>query len=1106
MIRLLTRCPYRFGLSAGVRVGTALTAVPVPRLIGTLTATTTADSTSTRDVTNSSTTATAESTTTNLTGTDVTPINTTSSSTSNNNGDSSSTQLDLSEYMERAKAEFSSRFPQPRLLGDRIDVKPSHCLSRALLNHLPAECLPSQKFVVPHWTIWDYKSKGRDGEPILGLEKTNRKGETLPQGHHLLYFPPTGELMSDGAEKDLCPGPPFVRRLWLGGSLKFSHEILFDPARIWFCLEDVGSPTMSANSLPGKESVSVQIKRHYFANQNDSVNPRDSVKRVVSLEETRELLFLRQPANAPPEDQVATKSTTSPVQRLKLVPDSSFEFTPDHTLLFQFSALTNNAHAIHLDADYARNVEGYKGLLVHGPLTLILMLSALQRECHSDSEAAQRAMGVDRSVPWVTPWVTRSIEYRNIRPLYAGQKMKVCVKMTKVSRFAEGKLALPLEKNWKVWIEDSEGRVAAKATAVTLATQPDNKSRSLSRGYAEILPSPAPEADESPHEPLSTEAHAEMTPSTAPEVELKQEEKPLAASRLAAKQWPQEPPSLDMPRAKPQHQHSRPTTSTDEILRQQLQELILRQNEFSEKLRMMENDKLFMKEQLLTKEKELMKREIRLLREETKRHLKNKAQELWEREEELKKRLEEKAKELWEKQEMLSKREGEMQLMEMEKELMEKEKQLVEPEKEIKKEEEKSLSGKPPSTTAMERQIVNPWGDLMDDKRAMVGQTDLSQVPKPSSAAATERKSRDPGHGLTGDKMVMRGPNDLLQVPKRRSADAMGGKSRDPWHGLMGDEDPFQAIERIERQMETSSRSSTGRTRGRRKLRDSGGGRTNKNAYWGRIRGLKSSFKRIDVVGDGIDTLRRLKISKLPPPKWTASPATTSTPPSYGSWATRELEAVDEKNPVHKDEDPFSALEKQAIPSATTTTKNTRARQQVKGDETNPAVDEKDPFGALEKQAMPSSTAAKKKDNNKPMYQEEIDNFRALYNNRKDREEDTNNVYTRPGATEGDERSWLHAVERDLQLRQTPGYRWDNYRTRAREKGRSTGQKMGDDGGVAEIERNEEVVHTFDGGEVNKTYEKTKEEEVVLKPGINGGVDWNLNGWLEEARKKGKKD
>ncbi|KAM7215809.1 hypothetical protein V8F06_008832, partial [Rhypophila decipiens] len=462
MIRLLTRCSYRFGLSAGVRVGTALPAVSVPRLIGTLTPTTTADSTSTRDPTNSPTTAAAESTTTHLTGTDVTPITATSSSTSNSNGDSSSTQLDLSEYMEQAKTEFSRRFPQPRLLGDRIDVKPSHCLSRALLNHLPAECLPNQKFLVPHWSIWDYKSKGHDGEPILTLEKMNRKGERLPQGHHLLYFPPTGELMADGAEKDLCPGPPFVRRLWLGGSLKFNHEILFDPGRIWFCLEDVGSPTMSANSLPGKESVSVQIKRHYFANQ-DSVDPRNSVNRVVSLEETRELLFLRQPASAPPEDQVATKSITSPVQRLKLVPDSSFESTPDHTLLFQFSALTYNAHAIHLDPDYARNVEGYKGLLVHGPLTLILMLSALQRECHSDSEAAQRAMGVGSS----GPWVTRSIEYRNIRPLFAGQKMKVCVKMTKVSRFAEGKPALPLEKNWRVWIEDSEGRVAAKATAVT---------------------------------------------------------------------------------------------------------------------------------------------------------------------------------------------------------------------------------------------------------------------------------------------------------------------------------------------------------------------------------------------------------------------------------------------------------------------------------------------------------------------------------------------------------------------------------------------------------------------------------------------------------------
>ncbi|MEQ9692597.1 hypothetical protein [Shimia sp. SDUM112013] len=49
----------------------------------------------------------------------------------------------------------------------------------------------------------------------------------------------------------------------------------------------------------------------------------------------------------------------------------------DSTLLFRYSALTFNGHRIHYDLDYARSVEGYDGLVVHGPLLAqLLMLQA----------------------------------------------------------------------------------------------------------------------------------------------------------------------------------------------------------------------------------------------------------------------------------------------------------------------------------------------------------------------------------------------------------------------------------------------------------------------------------------------------------------------------------------------------------------------------------------------------------------------------------------------------------------------------------------------------------------------------------------------------------
>ena len=50
------------------------------------------------------------------------------------------------------------------------------------------------------------------------------------------------------------------------------------------------------------------------------------------------------------------------------------ELVPDERLVFRYSALTSNTHRIHYDAPYTREVERYRGLVVHGPLTASLLL------------------------------------------------------------------------------------------------------------------------------------------------------------------------------------------------------------------------------------------------------------------------------------------------------------------------------------------------------------------------------------------------------------------------------------------------------------------------------------------------------------------------------------------------------------------------------------------------------------------------------------------------------------------------------------------------------------------------------------------------------------
>jgi hydroxyacyl-ACP dehydratase HTD2-like protein with hotdog domain len=49
----------------------------------------------------------------------------------------------------------------------------------------------------------------------------------------------------------------------------------------------------------------------------------------------------------------------------------------NETQMFFFSAATYNGHRIHYDKDFARDVEGYGNVLVHGPLQAALLSRAL---------------------------------------------------------------------------------------------------------------------------------------------------------------------------------------------------------------------------------------------------------------------------------------------------------------------------------------------------------------------------------------------------------------------------------------------------------------------------------------------------------------------------------------------------------------------------------------------------------------------------------------------------------------------------------------------------------------------------------------------------------
>lgn len=120
-------------------------------------------------------------------------------------------------------------------------------------------------------------------------------------------------------------------------------------------------------------------------------------------------------------------------------PEFHHTIRPNRPLLFRFSALTFNAHLIHLDKTYTQQTEGYRNLLVHGPLTLTLLLTGLQKHLSQSGH------------------MIKNIEYRNLAPLYVDEELAVCGKQ-KTGKDPGA---------WDVWIEGPEGGLAVRGMVKT---------------------------------------------------------------------------------------------------------------------------------------------------------------------------------------------------------------------------------------------------------------------------------------------------------------------------------------------------------------------------------------------------------------------------------------------------------------------------------------------------------------------------------------------------------------------------------------------------------------------------------------------------------------
>ncbi len=247
--------------------------------------------------------------------------------------------------------------------------------------------------------------RANDSPPALGT--------ALPPLAHWLYFLPQALQRDIGADGHpnrggFLPPVPLPRRMWAGGRLSFDGTL---------CVGDAATRLSTITNVDAKQGRSGSL---VFVTIAHAI----STARGIAVREEHDIVYR---ANLQPGAPAAVPA------RARTDEDFSRSITPDPVLLFRYSALTFNGHRIHYDRDHATRVEGYPGLVVHGPLIAALLLDLVRREM-PDARIAQ-------------------FDFKAASPLFDTDPFTVCGK-----RETDGSLAL--------WARNPLGQLAMTARAV----------------------------------------------------------------------------------------------------------------------------------------------------------------------------------------------------------------------------------------------------------------------------------------------------------------------------------------------------------------------------------------------------------------------------------------------------------------------------------------------------------------------------------------------------------------------------------------------------------------------------------------------------------------
>lgn len=242
-----------------------------------------------------------------------------------------------------------------------------------------------------------------------------RPGDPIPPCWHWLYFLPVhrqSEIGPDGHPKrgGFLPPVPLPRRMWAGSRIEFA-----EPLRVGQAI----SRTSRIDDVRLKEGRTGPL---VFVNVHHEI----SAEGRVAVVDEHHIVYRENPR----PDEAAPANVAAPN-------DESWSrgIAPDDVLLFRYSALTFNGHRIHYDRRYVTTVEGYPGLIVHGPLIATLLLDLLRRELPQARVTA--------------------FTFRAVKPLFDIAAFEVCGRQ-------DG------DRTVKLWARSAEGHLAMDASA-TLA-------------------------------------------------------------------------------------------------------------------------------------------------------------------------------------------------------------------------------------------------------------------------------------------------------------------------------------------------------------------------------------------------------------------------------------------------------------------------------------------------------------------------------------------------------------------------------------------------------------------------------------------------------------